>query len=247
MNRLVRMPDHVVAELALVAVDAGVEVVAAARDLRRDEAALVGVDERAVGHADLGDGGQLCVPEGAHVREVRGRSRPPRRAAAALGHGSAAAEPVGDDDVVVVDGVVRGDGVGGAVERDEGRRRPAGRPSTGVARRVGDVDAAVDRDEGIAADDDAVGELGDGDRGAAADGERRHLCGQVAVGVGPGGPLAVVDAEAVVLEEPVGAVLDEERAAEARDDAVVVAEPPMADAVPSAPVKASVSTLKAQR
>ena len=37
--------------------------------------------------------------------------------------------------------------------------------------------------------------------------------------------MAVVDAEAVVLEEPVGAVLDHERAAEARDDAVVVAQP----------------------
>ena len=55
--------------------------------------------------------------------------------------------------------------------------------------------------------------------------ECRHLCREVAVGVGPGGPLAVVDAEAVVLEEPAGAVLDHEGPAEAGDHAVVVAEP----------------------
>ena len=90
--------------------------------------------------------------------------------------------------------------------------------------RVGDADAAVDGDVGVAAEDDPVGELGDGDGGTLGR-ERGHLRRQVAVGVGPGGALPVVDAEAVVLEEPVGAVLDDEGAAETRDHAVVVAQP----------------------
>ena len=59
---------------------------------------------------------------------------------------------------------------------------------------------------------------------APEQGEGGDLGRQVAVGIGPGGPLPVVDAEAVVLERP-RAVLDHERAAEAGDDAVVVAEP----------------------
>ena len=50
---------------------------------------------------------------------------------------------------------------------------------------VRNADTAVDGDEGCSAEDDAVGELGDGDRGAVVDGERGRLCRQVAVGIGP--------------------------------------------------------------
>ena len=118
---------HVVAELALVAVDAGVEVVAAACDLRRDEAALVGVDERALGHVDLGDAGQLRIPEGAHVCEVRGESARRQEGLVARPR-SSAAETVGNDDVVVIDGVMGEDGVGCAVERHEGSGGTRGQP-----------------------------------------------------------------------------------------------------------------------
>ena len=89
VNRLVRIPTTSWLYSLSIAVDAGVEVVAAARDLRRDEAALVGVDERRLGHVDLGDAGQLRIPEGAHVREVRSRIRQPPARASLLGHGSA--------------------------------------------------------------------------------------------------------------------------------------------------------------
>ena len=67
----------------------------------------------------------------------------------------------------MVDGVVRGDGVGRAVERHEGGGGQRV-DRDGVAGRVDNVDAAVDGDEGCTAQDDAVGELGDGDRGAAS-------------------------------------------------------------------------------
>ena len=164
-----------------------------------------------------------AVPEGAHVREVLVEAaRPGERLVARPGVGGA--EAVGDHDVVVVDGVVRGDRVGRGVERDElGRGQRVGGHRVGGG--VGDADAAVDGDVGVAAQDDPVGELGDGDGGTLGR-ERGHLRGQVAVGVGPGGALPVVDAEPVLLEEPVGAVLDDEGAAETRDHAVVVAQPP---------------------
>ena len=60
-----------------------------------------------------------------------------------------------------------GDGVGCALERHEGSggKRVS---RDGAAGGVHDADTAVDRDEGCTAEDDAVGELGDGDRGAAA-------------------------------------------------------------------------------
>ena len=118
---------HVVAELALIAIDAGVEVVAAACDLRRDEAALVGVDERALGHVDLGDTGQLRIPEGAHVREVRSESASSHEGLVARPR-SSAAEAVGNDDVVVIDGVVGEDGVGCAAGAARGQGRQAGQP-----------------------------------------------------------------------------------------------------------------------
>ena len=163
------------------------------------------------------------VPERAHVREVPFEAAAATRACA-LGHGCVGAEAVGDDDVVVVDGGVRCDRVGRRVERHQGGGGlRVGRH--GVAGRVDDADAAVDGDEGVAAEDDLVGELGDGDGGARVV-EGRHLGRQVAAGVGPGRSLAVVDAEAVVLEEPAGTVLDDEGPAEAGDDAVVVSQPP---------------------
>ena len=86
-------PDDVVAELALVPVHARIERVAAAGELGRDEAALVGVVEFCVGGVDVGDVGELGVPEGAHVgfvllegagrlegfaRWARGRTAPKR-------------------------------------------------------------------------------------------------------------------------------------------------------------------------
>ena len=92
--------------------------------------------------------------------------------------------------------------------------------------RVADTHSGVDRDEGVAAERDLVGELGDGDGGAIRRVERRDLFGQVAAGVGPRGPLAVVDPEAVLVEEAVGSVLHDERPAQAGDHAVVVARPP---------------------
>ena len=54
---------------------------------------------------------------------------------------------------------------GARVERHEGGggQRVGGDRVRGG---VGDADAAVDGDEGVAAQDDAVGELGDGDGGA---------------------------------------------------------------------------------
>ena len=76
----------------------------------------------------------------------------------------------------------------------------------------------------MAADDDPVGEFGDGDGGAVRV-EGRDLCGQVAVGVVPGGLLAGVETEAVVDEISLWTVLDQEGAAEAGDHAVVVAQP----------------------
>ncbi len=109
-------PHHVVAELALVAVDTGVERIAAPRDLGGDEAALVGVDQCGIRNADLGDSSQLGVPIGAHVREVL--VEPPGGGEAlGAGPGGRTAETVGDDHVVVVNGVVRRHGVGCSVER----------------------------------------------------------------------------------------------------------------------------------
>ena len=74
-------PDDVVAELLVVAVRAGLELVAGPDDLGVDEPGLVGVDQALVGQrGDLRDRGQLAVPVGPHVREVlvvaaRGRQR----------------------------------------------------------------------------------------------------------------------------------------------------------------------------
>ena len=215
-------PDHVVTEFHLVAVDAGVEGVGAADELRGDEAALVRVDKGGVGHVDMGDARQLGGPEGAHVRivtvEAAGGGERLR-----AGPRRAAGEPVGGDDVVVVDGLVGGHGIGCLVEGHEGGRGPRV-DRDGVPGRVGDADAAVHGDEGRPAEDDLVGELGDGDGGTLV-AERGHLGREVAAGVGPGRPLALVDAEPVLLEEAAGAVLDHEGAPETGDDAVVVAEP----------------------
>ena len=216
-------PDHVVAELHLVAVDTGIEGVAAPCELRGDEAALVRIDQRGVGHADLRDAGELCGPEGAHVRVV------PVEAAGGgellrVGPRRGAAETVGRHDVVVVHGVMGRYRIGCRVEGDEGGGG-GGIGRDGVTGRVVDTDPAVDGDEGSAAEDDPVGELGDGDGGALVV-ERGHLGREEAAGVRPGRALALVDAEAVVLEQAARAVLDHERAAETGDHAVVVAQPP---------------------
>ncbi len=112
--------DHVVAELGVVPVGPGAQLVAGPDDLGVDEPGPVRVGQAHVGQAgDLRDLGELAVPERLHVREVlviaarggqRGR-RWPR---------VAAAEPVGRHHVVVVDAGVRGDRVAlGGVERDQ--------------------------------------------------------------------------------------------------------------------------------
>ena len=124
----------------------------------------------------------------------------------------------------MVHGVMGRHRIGCRVEGDEGGGG-GGIGRDGVAGRVVDTDPAVDGDEGSAAEDDPVGELGDGDRGALVV-EGGDLGREEAAGVGPGRPLALVDAESVVLEQAARAVLDHERAAEAGDHAVVVAEPP---------------------
>ncbi len=211
--------DDVVVVLGLVAVDPVVELVAAPGDLGVDEPAAVGVVEGLIGDVDPGDAGQLAVPEARHVGEVlveatgggqRGRARP------RVG----APEAVGGDHVVVIDGGVGGHRIGGRVERHQS----GGGLGVGlddVVRGVRHGDPAVDGDKGVTGEHHPVGELGDRDPGAVP-AERRDLCGEVAVGVGPGGRGAVVDAEAVVL---VDAVLDEEHPAETGHHALLVALP----------------------
>ncbi len=215
--------DDVVAVLALVAVDAGVEVVPTARDLRRDEAALVRVDQCGVRQADLCDGTELLVPEGRACARSGRRSHRRRRGHAALGQGYDRAEAVGGDDVVVVDHFPGLDGVGARVERNEGRGG-LGVDGDRVCRRVGHADPAVDGDVGMAADHDPIREFGDGDVGSVRV-EGGDLGGQVPVGIVPGGLLAGVEAEAVVDEISLRSVLDQEGATEAGDHAVVVAQP----------------------
>ena len=218
--------DDVVVVLGLIAVDPVVQLVATPGDLGVDEPAAVGVVEGLIGDADPGDAGQLAVPEARHVREVlvegtsggqRGGARP------RVG----APEAVGSDHVVVIDRGVRGHRIGGRIERHQSRGS-LGVGLNDVVRRVRHRDPAVDGDKGGTGENHPVGELGDRDPGAVP-AERRDLRGEVAVGVGPGGRGAVVDAEAVVLVE---AVLDEEHPAEAGDDALLVALP--ADLRPAA-------------
>ncbi len=167
--------------------------------------------------------GELGVPERSHVREVlveaarageRLRTRP----------GVVRTESIGGGDVVVLHGAVRRHRVGRHAERDEGGGR-VGVGADGATGRVGHAHAAVDGDVRIAGQHHPIGELRDRHRGAlvAKGGDLRR---QVAVGVGPGGALSVVDAEALVLEQSIRAVLDQEGAPEAGDDALVVAEPP---------------------
>jgi hypothetical protein len=90
-----------------------------------------------------------------------------------------------------------------------------------VAGRVRDLDPAVHGHVGVAAEDQPVGELRDGDGGTGAP-ETGDLRRKIAVGIGPGGGGTVVDAEAEVL---VDAVLDEEGAPQAGDDALPIALP----------------------
>ena len=123
----------------LVVVDAGVEVVAAPRDLRVDEPAPVRVIQLAVGHAHLRN---LCkLPSRRpHVREVLveapgGGQRPRRRPRVVI------AEPVGRDDIVVNHRAVRPERVGCRCERDQ--------PAVGPDRRDGEVGWIVDCDPAI--------------------------------------------------------------------------------------------------
>src|SRR5581483_5871048 len=144
------------------------------------------------------------------------------------------AELVRRHHVVVVHRAVRGDGVGGRVERDQpGRGLRVDRG--GLAGRVGHRDPAVDEHVVVAAHGDLVAEVGDGDAGPVA-GEPGHQRGQVAVGVAPGGLAVVVDAVAVggagdrrragaagPAAGPAG--VDPEAAAQAADHALAVAGP----------------------
>ena len=143
----------------------------------------------------------------------------------------AAAELVAGHHVVMVHAGVRGHGVRGRVERDQpGRGLRAERD--GLTGRVGHRDPAVDGHEPVAADGHLVPEVGDRHPGAVA-AEAGHQRGQVAVGVGPGGPGVVVDAVAVAGalhgagRAAAGAVAggDEEAAAQAGGDGLAVAGP----------------------
>ena len=116
------------------------------------------------------------------------------------------------------------DDVGSHRDRDEVGRCQGIRVDR-VSGRVGHRDPAVHRDVGIAAQDNPVGELGDGDpRSVVVEGG--DLSREPAVRVVPRGGAPVVDAEPFVVEVPVRTVLDQEGAAETRDDAVEVPLPP---------------------
>ncbi len=212
--------DHVVAELALVAVHPRVEGVAAPSDLGVDEPAPIGVVESRIRYLDAGDAGQLLVPEGAHVIEM-GAEAPGAGQSLRARPGIVVPEPVGGDDIVVGDGRVRSD----PDRRGVDGHQAGGRLGIRIDRPVGGVGhayAGVHRDEGTAADDHPVGELGDGHDGAGPL-ERGDLGREVPVCVDPGRRGSCVDPEPVVL---VDAVLDNERPAEAGDDALVIAFPP---------------------
>ena len=154
------------AVLRSVAIDAGIEVVAASGDLGIDESAAVSVGELAVRNPDLGNRRELGVPEVPHVREVRIETAGKTQRLIG-GPGIALAEPIDGDDVVVVDRGpwadidrcrVEGDESGGGLGIDVG----------GVACRIVDGDSAVDGNVGRAAYAQFVGEVRDRDIGTRA-------------------------------------------------------------------------------
>ena len=112
--------DDVVAVLGLVAVDAGVHLVAAPGDFGVDEAAPIGIVQGGIGNVDVGDAGQLVVPEVPHVVEMLIEAPGVRQGQSAR-PGIGVPEPVGGHDVVVLDRRMRLDRVRRPGERDHAR------------------------------------------------------------------------------------------------------------------------------
>ena len=169
----------------LVAVDAGVEVVAAAGDLGVDEAAPVGVVERGVGDADL----RRCRPV-AGSRSARMWAKcwsklPAAASACGAGPGVVVPEAVDGHHVVVDRPCAWGGTVSGAVLSGTSPDEGSGSAVDDLVGRVGDGHPAVHGDVGVAAEYQPVGELGDGDDWHPTRVEGGDLRRQVPVGVRP--------------------------------------------------------------
>ena len=93
---------------------------------------------------------ELGVPEGPHVGEVGVEAAGGDRRHAAPGQGYDAAEAVGDDDVVVVDGVRAAGTASGLSLRGTRPGEASGSAVTGATGGVDDAHAAVDGDVGVA-------------------------------------------------------------------------------------------------